>query len=185
MTTSSVLATIRTTLAVDRERLRAAVERVPASDRQLRPAPQRWSVAEVLEHLSLVEGRVAALFGLLLADAPRFEDAAGLVATDLDRTGLRDRDRRITAPDSIQPSGTVSAAEAMAALEQSRKQLLALLDTVEAERVDLSKVSRPHPVLGPLDGYQWIQAVGGHEERHTMQIVEIAAALEGSSASLG
>jgi hypothetical protein len=36
--------------------LRAAVDAVPASIRGRRPEPERWSVAEVLEHLSLVEG---------------------------------------------------------------------------------------------------------------------------------
>ena len=183
MTTSSSLASIRTTLAADRERLRAAVEHVPVSARETRPAPDRWSVAEVLEHLALVEGRVAGLFGMLLADAPRLDAAAGGVATELDRAGLRDRERRITAPDAIQPTGKVSAATAMATLEQTRQQLLALLDKIESERVDLSKVSRQHPVLGPLDGYQWIHAVGGHEERHTMQIAEIAAALAGGTRS--
>ena len=182
MTPSSSLAAIRMTLAADRERLREAVDRVPAAARDTRPAPERWSVAEVLEHLALVEGRVGALFGLLLADAPKLADADG-VATELDRANLRNRDRRIEAPEAIQPTGTVSAGAAMATLEQTRQQLLALLDRIESERVDLSKVSRQHPVLGPLDGYQWIQAVGGHEERHTMQIVEIASTLSNASAS--
>jgi len=183
MTTPSTLATIRTALATDRARLRDVVERVPVASRGTRPSPERWSVAEVLEHLALVEGRVAALFGLLLADAPRLGDDVSGVATDLDRTGMRDRARRIEAPEAIQPTGTVSAEAAMATLEETRQRLLALLDRIEAERVDLSKVSRPHPALGPLDGYQWIQAVGGHEERHTMQIAEIASVLGSVSAS--
>lgn len=39
--------------------LRAAVDAVPASERGTRPAPDRWSAGEVLEHLAMVEGRMA------------------------------------------------------------------------------------------------------------------------------
>lgn len=33
--------------------------------------------------------------------------------------------------------------------------------------------------LGPLDGYQWIAIIGGHEMRHSLQVDEIAAGLMG------
>lgn len=180
MSTSSSLATLRASLAVDRERLRAAVDSIPVDARQTRPAPDRWSVAEVLEHLSLVEGRVGMLLGSFVPDAPRLEAGVTGTATALDRTGLRNRSTRVDAPAPIQPTGSLNASDAWAALERTRQQLLMVLDRIEAEHVDLSKVSRPHPVLGPLDGYQWIEAAGGHEERHTLQIVEIAGALAGA-----
>jgi hypothetical protein len=32
-----------------------------------------------------------------------------------------------------------------------------------------------HPVLGPLDGYEWILAAAAHSERHTKQILEVKA----------
>ena len=48
MNTPSSIATLRTALNADRRALRAAVERVPASLRTVKPAPDRWSVAEVL-----------------------------------------------------------------------------------------------------------------------------------------
>jgi hypothetical protein len=38
-------------------------------------------------------------------------------------------------------------------------------------------MTRKHPVLGPIDLYQWILFVAVHEARHTAQIREIAAAL--------
>lgn len=180
MSASPSLATLRAALAADRARLRAAVDTIPVDARQTRPSPERWSVAEVLEHISLVEGRVAMLLGALVPDAPRLEAGVTGTATVLDRTGLRNRSTRINAPAAIQPTGSLSASEAWAALEKTRQQLLVVIDRIEAEHVDLSKVSRAHPVLGPLDGYQWIEATGGHEERHTVQIVEIGAALAGA-----
>src|SRR5262245_21122943 len=52
-----------------REALRAAVERVPAGQREKSPEPGRWSVAEILEHLSRVEASITRLFTVRLAEA--------------------------------------------------------------------------------------------------------------------
>lgn len=154
---------------------------MPADARARRPAPDRWSVAEVLEHLGLVEGRVVGLLGQLLQAAPMADESTRASVTPLDRTTLRDRSRRVDAPAPIQPTGTVGADEAWTTLERTRAQLLALLDTAEADTRDLAQISRQHPALGTLDGYQWVASVGGHEERHTLQIVEIGEALSSAA----
>ena len=177
MHTDSPLAAVRDSLRADRATLRAAVDRVPPERRRERAAPGRWSVAEVLEHLAIVEQRVLAMLPPLLAAAPpRAADAAP--PAPFPRDVLRDRTRLITAPDPIQPRGALDADAAWDALERSRAALLALLDTVEGR--DLTAISRQHPVLGTLDGYQWLASLGGHEERHAMQIHEIADTLENS-----
>ena len=174
MSQQSPIAAVRDSLNVDRSTLRAAVDRVPAALRMRKPAVDRWSVAEVLEHLSIVEGRLVMMLGPLLAAAPANTGAAA-GPTEALRTALRNRSNRVSAPDPIQPTGAVNADEAWAALERTRAELLVLLDAAEGR--DLTQVSRQHPVLGPLDGYQWLTSIGGHEERHAAQIVEIADAL--------
>lgn len=176
-TPASPIATLRATLAADRAALLAAVDRVPEELRATKPAAGRWSVQDVLEHLSIVEGRAVMLLGALVADAPAAEGAAG-DPTAINRGMMANREMKISAPDPIQPTGGTSVASALAALERSRTGLLAAM--AHAEGKDLSKVSRPHPALGPLDGYQWIGAIGGHEMRHTLQIDEIRAALVGA-----
>lgn len=183
MSAQSPLTDVRATLAADRAALRSAVDSVPAAMRDQKPAPDRWSVAEVLEHLGLVEARVVMAFGPLLQNAPTRDGDTTTGATAIDRGRMRDRENKIVAPPPIQPTGSVSAEDAWATLQDTRVKLLAMLDAVEAERRDLAQVSRPHPVLGPLDGYQWVAAIGGHEERHTLQIHEIAAALEKNSST--
>lgn len=175
----SALGAIRESLETDRLQLRAAMERVAPELRSRKPGPNRWSVAEVLEHLSIVEARVVGMLGAMIPSAPTVDAAADASAAALDRTGLRNRGNRIVAPEQIQPTGTVSAEDAWKALERSRAQLLQLLETAIGR--DLAQINRQHPVLGPLNGYQWLAAVGGHEERHAMQIVEIATELERAS----
>jgi len=175
MTATSPIAALRTSLAADRATLRAAVDQVTADMRGRKPAPDRWSVADVLEHLSIIEARVVMMLGVMIPTAP---ERAGLVSSglaDAAIAAIRDRSSRVVAPDAIQPTGTVSPDAAWAALEGSRASLLALLDGAEGR--DLTQITRQHPVLGPLDGYQWIAAIGGHEVRHAAQIVEIVGTL--------
>ncbi len=175
MAATSPIAALRVALNADRRKLRAAVDRVPTSLLTVRPAPDRWSVAEVLEHLSTVEAGALLRVKALIESAPPAEGDVAL--TELDRAWLQNRSRRIMAPDRIKPTGTMSIDAALAALERSREELLAILH--EAEGRDLSKATQPHPALGPLDGYQWIALIGGHEMRHALQIDEIAAGLMG------
>ena len=85
---------------------------------------------------------------------------------------LLDRTTKIVAPERITPSGKVDTATALATLETLRTALLETLQS--ADDRDLSQVSRPHPVLGILNGYEWLSATAGHEARHAAQISELA-----------
>jgi len=55
--------------SLQRRLLHEAVSAVPESRRDLRPAPDAWSVAEVLEHLHRTESGVALLITARLAEA--------------------------------------------------------------------------------------------------------------------
>lgn len=161
-----------------RNELRLAVESVPPESRDWHPGPDRWSVAEILEHLSIVEARIAGLFAKELAAAR----AAGLgretsdtpIGGTFDVERLRDRSVRITSTEASRPSGTLDAATAWARLEQARQQTRAAL--LAADGLALGEVKSPHPRFGTLDLYQWILFLSAHEGRHAAQIREIAAA---------
>lgn len=175
MAEDSAIGAVRASLNADRGTLRTAVEQVPPALRSRKPSPDRWSVAEVLEHLSIIERRVVTMLAAAVPNAPLSTGAGQRPPTAIDRAALGNRSNRITAPDAIQPTGTIAAEDAWAALERSRGELMSLLDSAEGR--DLTQIGRQHPVLGPLDGYQWIAAIGGHEARHAAQIDEIAAEL--------
>lgn len=172
-------------LKTQRERLRRAVERVPRERRSEKPAPERWSVAEVIEHLSIVETRIGRVFTAKLEEARAAgnvvseTDESPVVGTiDMDR--LLDRTRRITAGEPSRPSGTLDPDAAWAALERARD---SLCDSVRAaDGLALGAIVHPHPVLGPINLYQWIAFVGGHEARHAAQVIELSELLATSSA---
>jgi hypothetical protein len=162
-----------------RAALLAALEAVPEPLWTRRPDPEAWSVAEVLEHLHRVEAGVARLLRRRLVEAR----AAGLGAeTDaesllgsLDRFGLVERRRRVTAPEPVRPRGELPAAEAVSALASSRHDLR---DAAAAGNgLALGTVHASHALLGPLTLYQWILFVGQHEARHAAQIRDIARRL--------
>ncbi len=162
-----------------RTALRTAVDAVLQSRRGQRPAPDRWSVSEILEHLSLVERRFAAIIALRISEAR----AAGLGPERSPRQPLppnlqqmlNDRANRRNAPDAVQPSGKVAEAAAWTELERIRGELRATVEA--ADGLALSAVTHNHPVFGTLNVYQLMDFIAGHEMRHARQIKGIADAL--------
>lgn len=158
-----------------REALRHAVEAVPSDAREVSPEAERWSVAEILEHLSLVERSVTRLLGRLAASADT-GDLPGEVSP-LDLAALVDRSRPIEAVESTLPGGALTWRQAWDELTDTRRELIRLITSVEG--IVLHRVRAPHSVFGLLDGVDWVRFVEGHEVRHTAQILEIARAARG------
>jgi len=167
-------------LAAHRAALRETVADIPVELHRVRPESGRWSVVEVLEHLSILERRLSGAFRRQLDQAR----AAGLreeteTSSVLGRLSfdVLDRDRKLVAPDVVQPTATVDLSTAWQALEQSREGLLAVM--ADGDGFALDELTFPHPVLGTLTLYQWYEFIAGHEARHTAQIVEIVEQLKG------
>jgi hypothetical protein len=157
--------------------LRGAIDAIPPDMQRQRPAPERWSAAEVLEHLTLVErifgGRIvnaldAARAGLSSEAHPR----APLPDAVEQRMG--DRVNKRQAPEPAQPTGTVDVASGWATLESHHSTLRAALSGCDG--LALSQVTLDHPFFGTMNVYQWVELMAAHEGRHTDQIREIAAA---------
>jgi hypothetical protein len=159
-----------------------AVSAVPEARRDLRVTADEWSVAAVLEHLHRVESGIARLLARSVARARSSglaaESEVSSVLGSLDSLGLLQRDRRLEAPDPVRPRGDYTASQALVALVGSRDALLAAIG--EGDGLALSAITYPHPLLGPLNLYQWVLFVGQHEARHAAQIAEVGRALAGA-----
>jgi uncharacterized damage-inducible protein DinB len=151
---------------------------------QRRPADDRWSVAEILEHLAYVERALAKHSARLLDEAQAQglgpDPEADSVLHSLDRFGVATRQGRITAGERVSPKGALQPDEALAILGDARAALL--LRYRQADGLDLTRPRAPHPVLGELDLYQWLLFVAQHEARHTLQIVAALEELRGGAA---
>jgi hypothetical protein len=151
--------------------LRAAFETIPLERRAMRRAPDRWSPAEVVHHVAIVERGMAMRIGALIEEArtlpPEHDPSA--ILEQIDTTTARNRARKIVTGERAQPKDT-DATRVLADYDAARAVLKQML--AEAEGLALGGVSAIHPALGPLTGYEWIAFVGSHTARHAEQIRE-------------
>jgi len=178
----STIALGQTLSAADRERAEKYLEQTRdgviaatrgLSDAQLKfkPAPDRWSVAETLEHICLVEDFIFQNVTEKVMKAP-----AGAADRDTAKSDamvlnmIPDRSHKAQAPPEAVPTGRWTAAESLQHFQQSRAKTIAFVDSTP----DLRAHVAPSP-LGPLDAYEWVLFMGAHSERHTKQILEVKA----------
>jgi hypothetical protein len=130
-----------------------------------------------VEHLQIVEDGIGRRLSQLAKQAELLgaETESTSVLGALDRFSLRVRSRAIKAPAGVTPTGARTLSESIAALGISRARLLELLSRVTGRA--LSELKAPHPLIGPLDFYQWLLFLAQHEERHAAQIRETLSRL--------
>ena len=162
-----------------RTALRAAVDAIPRDLQRQRPEPDRWSAAEVVEHLSLVErifsGRIVNAIDKARSAGLATEAAARTPLPDPVEQRMKDRANKRQAPETAQPTGTLDVAAGWDALESNHSMLRDAL--TGADGLALSQVTLDHPFFGKMTVYQWVELMAAHEGRHTEQIREIAEAI--------
>ena len=156
-------------LATTRRHIDEQVENLSDEQAKERLAPEVWSVAEIIEHLSLAEARMLELLRGLLGREAAVAANAGSSNASISIQVMTDRaTEKFTAPSFLHPTGAVPLSESLAKLHQSREALLHLRSQIEAR--DYTHVTYPHPAFGPLNLYQWLAAVEFHECKHLIQI---------------
>jgi len=158
-------------LTRSRQTLLEAVEGVTEAQARWKPGPDRWSILEYVEHLAVSDDALVEMIRRSLDTPARPE-------TEEQR---REREQRIRetpmprgvnrAPEMLIPGGRFqSLAEALAAFLAARERTLEFAVGTEE---DLRSHFSPHTVLGPLDGYQWLNGNAHHAESHAGHIREI------------
>ena len=150
-----------------------AVETVTDRQWSFKPGPDRWSIAEVAEHIVLSE---AALFDNATKNVNGSADEkwdATLGKTDMLRRALPNRSTKVTAPEEIQPKHGMTRAQLMARFKEQRARTLAYAQETEAP---LKAHTVANPFFGPLNGHQWLLYIPLHNLRHNLQIAEVKTA---------
>ena len=138
-------------------------------------APDRWSVAEVAEHIAVSESTLFGLVQQRIMQSPaapeKREQVKGKDQMILEK--MPDRSHKAQAPEFLRPTGRwATEADLTKAFEDSRK---TTMDYIRTTNDDLRDHFFDHPVFGPLDGYQWLLLISAHSARHTAQIEEVKA----------
>lgn len=151
--------------------MHAALAAVPAAIHTTRPADGTWSVAEVVEHLMMLEDSAGRLIGGMLKQLDGTTDTeTDPIGPTLAAFSVEKPIKKLAAPETVQPTG-IPMADALAKQGASRARLISSL-TAGSGRA-LNAITFPHPFLGPLNGYQWALLVAQHQRRHLVQIDRI------------
>jgi hypothetical protein len=136
-----------------------------------RQSPERWSIAEIFEHVILVERRVLAGIQKHLASGEPPADRPSNAAQDAELASrVRMRTQKIQAPEPVRPSGQWSADELTAEFRKVRANSLQFASETAG---NLRGYFMKHVLFGDIDCYQWILVLAGHTHRHAQQIEEI------------
>lgn len=139
-----------------------------------KPANDRWSVAECVEHIALIERGIFAAIQKGMAYPANPEKRAEIKYSDVDVIkAVRSRVVTLPSPDPFVPTGRFNSVSA--ALDDFDKQRDVVISYVRTVTDDLRTHYFRHIALGWLDAYQAILLLASHGERHRKQIEEVKA----------
>ena len=157
-----------------------ATKRLSEAQWKFKPAPDRWSIAENLDHIVIVQERVLGLILDQLANAPAPPIDLDYQAVDaLVINHFSTRLTKYPAPEFVRPLDQVAPIEVLNRLTVNYARLTGCLESVTGLRqhaLDAPPVKAVSKgAYEVMDGYQWILAAAAHAERHVKQILEVMA----------
>jgi uncharacterized damage-inducible protein DinB len=158
------------------ERTRAGVveatKGLSPSQWNFKPGPDRWSVAEVVEHIAVVEEFLLENTSQKVMKAPAGNADRDYARTDeLVLTAIADRTKRVQAPEPVVPKGRWSPQESLGRFLKVRQRTVEFLKSTP----DLRDHVVDSPLGQPLDAFQWLLYISAHSDRHTKQMLEVKA----------
>ena len=137
-----------------------------------KPAPDRWSVAQVMEHIAAAEDFLRTLDKEKVMMSPAGE--AGRDAKKADEAVMAmvpDRTNKVQAPEPLVPTNRFGSPEgSVKHFVESRATTVDFLKSTAGLRDHVMESP-----MGKLDGYEFVLLVAAHSERHTKQINEVKA----------
>src|SRR5437762_6023233 len=147
----------------------AATKGLSEAQMKFKAAPDRWSVAETLEHIALAEDFLLQNVTEKIMKAPPGAANRDTAKTDaMVLAMIPDRSHKAQAPPPLVPTGRWTPAETLDNFLKSRAKTINFLQSTPDLRAHVAE----SPLGLPLDAYEWLLFVSAHSERHTKQILE-------------
>lgn len=132
--------------------------------------PDRWSIAEVTEHIAAAEDFIRGVVVKQVMVAPAAPDRDMKKIDDGVIAMVPDRTHKLQAPEPLVPTNRYGSPDG------SLKHFLESRATTE-EFLKTTPGLRDHAMDSPmgvkLDGYEFVLLIAAHSERHTKQILEV------------
>ena len=137
-----------------------------------KPAPDRWSVAQVMEHIATAEDFIRGMLKEKIMMAPAGEPGRDVKKTDEGVLAMvPDRTTKLQAPEPLVPTNRFGSPEASVKhFVDSRATTADFLKSTTGLRDHVADSP-----MGKLDGYEFVLLIAAHSERHTKQINEVKA----------
>ena len=137
-----------------------------------KPAPDRWSVAQVMEHIAAAEDFIRGLIKEKVMMAPAGEPGRDVKKTDDGVLAMvPDRTNKAQAPEPLVPTNRFGSPDgSIRHFLESRTTTEDFLKTATGLRDHVTDSP-----MGKLDGYEFVLLIAAHSERHTKQINEVKA----------
>jgi len=150
----------------------AATKGLSEAQWNFKVAPDKWSIAECMEHIAAAEDFIRDQIeqNIMKASAAPDRDIAKIDAGIL--SGVPDRTNKVQAPEPLKPTNRFGSPEAaIKHFVESR----ATTEDFLKKTADLRGHAVDSPMGGKWDAYEFILLIGAHSERHTKQIEEVKA----------
>ena len=163
-----------TQLEASRQKLLTTIEGLSEAQLNFKPAPDKWSIAEVIEHIGLAEKGIGQIVQQTLkapADSAKRKEIT--VTDEQVRQRITNRSGKAQSPEIIKPTGRFKDIKlAIGFFTNARNKNI---EFVQSTQEDLRDRFWQHPATGVIDLYQAILLISAHCERHTAQIEEVKA----------
>ncbi len=159
-----------TYLVETRDGVVAATKGLSEAQMKFKPGPDRWSVAETLEHIVLVEDFLRQnVSDKVLTSPPGAADRDTAKIDAMVLAMIPDRSHKAQAPPPVTPTGRWTPADTLDRFLKTRAKTIALLESTPELRAHVSD----SPLGQPLDACEWVLFMAAHSQRHTKQILEV------------
>ena len=159
-----------------RDGVEKATKGLSPEQMNFKAGPDRWSVAECLEHIASAEDYLYDLIQTKSMTAPApagpFDATKAHEVDAKIKQMITDRSQKAQAPEPLRPNNRYGSTQgSWQHFVESRKRTI---EFVQKEN-GLRDHAMDSPVAKGMDAYQWVLFLAAHSARHTAQILEVKA----------
>ncbi len=158
-----------------REKFKGTLAELTESQLSTLPDGEKWTIAQIVEHVSIVENGITRICSKLLSSAKaegQLSDGTVKMSNTFTEKSTAATDVKLEAPEMVHPSHGMTITQSLAAIDEAHDKLNELRPLFEEYDCNTGKF--PHPYFGDMSAAEWLLLVGGHEARHLKQIKNLA-----------
>ncbi|MBE7413533.1 MAG: DinB family protein [Leptospiraceae bacterium] len=153
-----------------REEVITCFKKTPQENFTENPTPDKWSVSEIAEHLYLSQFNLARMIPVVMSR--KFGNDMD-EQPNLQYEKIRDgflKPSGIKNPDTVNPLNKYPLNEVLKLLQKSEEKIGSSIKNFS--KSDLQKRGFEHPILGPLNLFNWFWVMSLHEYSHLVALKE-------------